>query len=179
MLGGSEGEVHKSPILCRYVDWSITVPLQMIDFILKTARSPVSGEVFWRLLIGTIMMLGFVFAGEIGGSNAWVGFIFGMVGWAYILYEIFFGEAGGVASECSEAVKDAGLREVVVVVGCWWCCVVGGAGGGWLPLVLGFCWLVAVVVVVRWLVCVVGVVVLAGVVVVAVPLRDTKPVFYV
>ena len=44
--------------------------------------------------------------------------------------------------------------------------MVGGAGGGWLLLVLGFCWLVAVVVVVCWLVCVGGVGVLAGVVVV-------------
>ena len=32
-------QVHKSPIVYRYVDWSITVPLQMIEFnlILKAA----------------------------------------------------------------------------------------------------------------------------------------------
>ena len=32
---------------------------------------------------------------------------FGMLGWFYILKEIFMGEAGGVAGECSQAVKEA------------------------------------------------------------------------
>merc|ERR1711862_500264 len=34
-----------------------------------------------------------------------VGFACGMAGWAFILYEIFAGEAGGTAGDCSEAVK--------------------------------------------------------------------------
>merc|ERR1711976_687019 len=48
-------QVHKSPIVYRYVDWSITVPLQMIQFtlLLKAAGKPVSGGMFWRLLVGT------------------------------------------------------------------------------------------------------------------------------
>merc|ERR1712024_302364 len=52
-------QVHKSPIVYRYVDWSITVPLQMIEFnlILKAAQKPVSGGMFWRLLVGTVVML--------------------------------------------------------------------------------------------------------------------------
>ena len=32
---------------------------------------------------------------------------FGMLGWFYILKEIFMGEAGGAAGECSQAVKEA------------------------------------------------------------------------
>merc|ERR1711959_880586 len=37
--------VGRSPIVYRYIDWSITVPLQMIEFnlILKAAGKPVSG----------------------------------------------------------------------------------------------------------------------------------------
>jgi len=114
-------QVHKSPIVYRYVDWSITVPLQMIEFnlILKAAGKPVTGGMFWRLLIGTIMMLGFGFAGETGGINAWVGFVFGMAGWAYILYEIFLGEAGGVAGNCSTAVKDAFSYMRIIVTAGW------------------------------------------------------------
>merc|ERR1712048_584929 len=52
-------QVHKSPIVYRYVDWSITVPLQMIEFnlILKAAGKPVSGAMFWKLLVGTVIML--------------------------------------------------------------------------------------------------------------------------
>merc|ERR1739838_885945 len=69
-------QVHKSPIVYRYVDWSITVPLQMIEFnlILKAAGKDTSSAGFWKLLLGTIVMLAFGYAGETGLLNAWVGF---------------------------------------------------------------------------------------------------------
>merc|ERR1712099_123411 len=90
-------QVHKSPIVYRYVDWSITVPLQMIEFnlILKAAGKPVSAGMFWRLLLGTVCMLLFGYLGEIHVLPAWPAFGAGMAGWAFILYEIFAGEAGG------------------------------------------------------------------------------------
>merc|ERR1712023_478354 len=63
--------VGKSPIVYRYIDWSITVPLQMIEFnlILKAAKAPISPGGFWRLLIGTVLMLAFGYAGESGSMN--------------------------------------------------------------------------------------------------------------
>merc|ERR1711913_76928 len=56
--------VKASPIVYRYIDWTITVPLQMIEFnlILKAAGKPVSAEMFWKLLVGTVAMLGFGYA---------------------------------------------------------------------------------------------------------------------
>ena len=42
------------------------------NLILQVARKSVMCEMFWRLPIGTIMMLGFRFAGETGGIIAWV-----------------------------------------------------------------------------------------------------------
>merc|ERR1711991_892233 len=59
-------QLHKSPVVYRYIDWSITVPLQMIEFnlILKAAKAPVDGGSFWRLLIGTVLMLVFGYIGE-------------------------------------------------------------------------------------------------------------------
>merc|ERR1711963_1362593 len=58
--------VGKSPIVYRYIDWSITVPLQMIEFnlILKAANAPIGPAGFWKLLVGTVAMLAFGFAGE-------------------------------------------------------------------------------------------------------------------
>jgi hypothetical protein len=38
-------------------------------------------------------MLAAGYMGEAGYINAMLGFIVGIVGWAYILYEIFFGES--------------------------------------------------------------------------------------
>merc|ERR1711977_707265 len=64
--------LHSSPILYRYIDWSITVPLQMIEFylILSAVQPSISGMMFWRLLIGTIIMLAFGYAGEAGSVCA-------------------------------------------------------------------------------------------------------------
>ena len=52
-------QVHKSPIVYRYVDWSITVPLQMIEFnlILKAAQKPVTSNCFWWLFLGTVVIV--------------------------------------------------------------------------------------------------------------------------
>merc|ERR1711957_69715 len=101
--------VGKSPIVYRYIDWSITVPLQMIEFnlILQAAKAPISSSGFWRLLIGTVTMLAFCYAGESGAINAWIGFYFGMCGWGFILYEIFGGESAGASGKCSDAVKQS------------------------------------------------------------------------
>merc|ERR1712149_88535 len=82
-------------------DWSITVPLQMIEFnlILKAAGKDTSAAMFWKLLIGTVMMLAFGYLGEIKVLNPWMGF------------------AGGMAGQCSEAVSTSfkNMRLIVTV----------------------------------------------------------------
>jgi len=87
-----------SPILYRYIDWSITVPLQMIEFylILKAVK-PVSKYVLARLFFGTVWMLAFGYMGEAEFLPAWLGFVLGMIGWGAILFEIFAGEAAQAA----------------------------------------------------------------------------------
>merc|ERR1712032_581523 len=95
--------IHMSPILYRYIDWSITVPLQMIEFslILSAVKPGLSQFMFWRLLVGTVVMLAAGYAGEAQFVPAVIGFIVGMLGWCFILYEIFAGEAGNVAGDAS------------------------------------------------------------------------------
>merc|ERR1711933_421094 len=114
-------QVHKSPIVYRYVDWSITVPLQMIEFnlILKAAGKTVSSEMFWKLLGGTVMMLLFGYLGEISAVPAVVGFALGMCGWFFILFEIFAGEAGGTAKDCSAAVASSFNNMRIIVTLGW------------------------------------------------------------
>ena len=98
-----------TPTVYRYIDWLITVPLLMIEFyLILRAITNVSGGVFWRLTVGTLIMLVGGYLGEAGYINVTVGFIIGMAGWAYILYEIFAGEAGKVAADDAPAsVKSA------------------------------------------------------------------------
>merc|ERR1719335_622216 len=59
-------QIGSSPIVYRYIDWSITVPLQMVEFylILSAVQPNISQGMFWRLLLGTLFMLGFGYAGE-------------------------------------------------------------------------------------------------------------------
>merc|ERR1712188_326628 len=73
-------QIHASPILYRYIDWSITVPLQMIEFnlILKAVNPNIGAGMFWRLMIGTICMLLFGYCGETSIIGAWVGFALGL-----------------------------------------------------------------------------------------------------
>merc|ERR1712125_170615 len=117
------GTVGSSPIVYRYIDWTLTVPLQMIEFflILSAADPNTSGWMFWRLLGGTVAMLAFGYMGEENWINPWIGFIVGMCGWGFILFEIFAGEAGKVASAgVSKAVKSSfDAMRLIVSVG--WC----------------------------------------------------------
>ena len=113
-------ETGESPTVYRYVDWLITVPLQMVEFyFILAAVTAVSAGIFWRLLIGSLVMLVAGYAGEAGLINAWAGFIVGMAGWLYILYEIFAGEAGKASAEKAPAsVQSAfGTMRLIVTVG--------------------------------------------------------------
>jgi bacteriorhodopsin len=112
-------QVHKSPIVYRYVDWSITVPLQMVEFnlILSAAGKATSASGFWKLLVGTVMMLTFGYCGETHVVDATIGWALGMCGWFFILFEIFKGESGGLAGDCSPAVAASfnNMRLIVTV----------------------------------------------------------------
>merc|ERR1711972_473623 len=113
-----------SPIVYRYIDWSLTVPLQMVEFylILSAVNKNLGQGMFWRLLLGTVVMLAFGYMGEAGFVNAWLGFIVGMAGWGFILYEIFMGEAGSVAAsgdKVNEYVKQS-FQTMRLIVSVGW-----------------------------------------------------------
>ena len=101
-------ETGSSPTVFRYVDWLLTVPLQI--------------SVFWRLLIASVVMLVAGYIGEVSamgdGGSLWSGFWIGMVAWLYIIWEVFKGEASQIsASKGTVASKKAfnALRLIVTV----------------------------------------------------------------
>lgn len=103
----------------RYIDWLVTVPLQIVEFyLILAAVTAVTSILFWRLLGASLVMLVFGYLGEAGLMDVTVGFIIGMAGWIYIIYEIFAGEA----AKLSEGSKNAGgqfafntLRYIVTI----------------------------------------------------------------
>jgi len=113
-------EKGDSPTVYRYIDWLITVPLQLVEFyLILSAVRKVENSIFWKLLIGSLVMLGGGFLGETGRITPVLGFIIGMAGWIYILYEIFSGGAGkAVTKSGNKALVTAfGALRMIVTVG--------------------------------------------------------------
>ena len=110
-----------SPTVYRYIDWLITVPLQMVEFyLILAAVRKVSGSIFWRLLIGSIVMLVGGYLGEAGYINSFLGFVIGMAGWLYILYEVFSGEAGKMASKSGNKALVTAFSAMRMIVTIGW-----------------------------------------------------------
>jgi len=124
-----------SPTVFRYVDWLLTVPLQIVEFFLiLSAIAVVRAALFWKLLIASVVMLVGGYLGEVGAMSYWPAFAIGMAGWIYIIYEIFVGEASQIsAAQGTEASKTAfNALRLIVTVG-WSIYPIGyivGAGAG-------------------------------------------------
>ncbi len=112
-------ETGETPTVYRYIDWLITVPLQIIEFyLILAAVRKVPSSMFWRLLAASLVMLIFGYLGEAGYIAAIVGFIVGVAAWIYILYEIFSGEAGkAMKGSGNKALKTAfsAMRMIVTI----------------------------------------------------------------
>ena len=112
-------EMGESPVVYRYIDWVLTVPLQMVEFylILIAAGAAASGGSFWRLLVGTLVMGVGGYLGEAGMIPVLLGFIIGMIGWAVIIWEIFRGEASQAASSNQSVSTAFNAMRLIVLVG--------------------------------------------------------------
>ena len=110
-----------TPTVFRYIDWLITVPLLMIEFyLILSAITKVPSGVFWRLMIGTLVMLVGGYLGEAGYMAVWPAFIIGMAGWAYILYEIFFGQAGKINAQLAPPAVQSAFNSMRWIVTIGW-----------------------------------------------------------
>ena len=126
----------ETPIVFRYVDWLLTVPLQIIEFyLILAAIAVVQSSLFWRLLIASVIMLVAGYLGEVGSINVWIGFVVGMLGWLYIIYEIFAGEASQINASKGTAASQRAFNALRLVVTIGWAIypigyVIGYTGGG-------------------------------------------------
>ncbi len=110
-----------TPTVFRYIDWMITVPLLMIEFyLILSAITKVPASVFWRLMVGTLVMLVGGFLGEAGYMAVLPAFIIGMAGWAYILYEIFMGEAGKINADSAPVAVQSAFNAMRLIVVFGW-----------------------------------------------------------
>ena len=126
----------ESPLVFRYVDWLLTVPLQIIEFyLILAAIAVVRAALFWKLMIASIVMLVFGFLGELGAMSYWPAFAIGMAGWLYIIYEIFAGEASQISAANGTAASQTAFNALRLIVTVGWAIypigyILGAADGG-------------------------------------------------
>ena len=115
--------VGSSPLVLRYIDWLITVPLQVSEFYLILAAVGVAtAALFWRLLGASLVMLitGFLAeSGQMDDGLTWPLFGVGMLAWIYIMYEIWAGEAKEKVSETSEGTQFAFKAMALILTFGW------------------------------------------------------------
>jgi len=105
----------------RYIDWLVTVPLQIVEFylILKVVGKVTRG-IFWQLLVASLVMLVGGLLGEMDVLNEVVGFVIGMIGWAGVVYLIFVGGAAKASAESKNASVQSAFNSMKLFVLVGW-----------------------------------------------------------
>jgi len=112
---------QQSPVTYRYTDWLITVPMQIVEFyLILQAVSDVSVTLFYKLLTASLIMLISGWFGETGVVSVLVGFIPGMLGWLYIVYEIFLGECGQISGKVGSKAAQTAFNTLRLIVSVGW-----------------------------------------------------------
>ena len=112
-----------SPLVMRYIDWLITVPLQVAEFyLILAAIGAATAALFWRLFGASIVMLvaGFLAeSDEFADGATWPLFAVGVAAWLYIIYEVWAGEAKESVSGASEGTQFAFKAMAVILTAGW------------------------------------------------------------
>jgi len=113
-------ETGQTPLVLRYVDWLLTVPLQIIEFyLILAAIAVVRAALFWKLMVASVAMLVFGFFGELGIYPLLLGLL-GVAAWGYIIYEIFLGEASKISAESGTAASQMAFNALRLIVTIGW-----------------------------------------------------------
>lgn len=132
-----------NPTALRYIDWILTVPLMCIEFYLLLRPAGANKSFLWKLILASLWMLVMGYIGEAftDGSMMW-SFTYGAlstIGYLYVLYSAWMGEAAQLASKNSSVAVNKGIRALAwfVLVG-WSIYPIGymAMPGGWLSGIL-------------------------------------------
>ena len=109
-----------SPTVYRYIDWLITVPLQVAEFyLILAAVGAATAMLFWRLFGASLVMLIAGFLGEAEKAPEMPMLIVGCVAWAYIIYEVWAGDAKKGADTTSEGTQFAFKAMALILTFGW------------------------------------------------------------
>ncbi|MFW5726778.1 MAG: bacteriorhodopsin, partial [bacterium] len=113
----------ESPTAYRYIDWTLTVPLLMVEFYLLLRPAGAKLGLLWKLVFASLFMLiagyiGEAFYADNGGMNILWGII-STVFYVYILYEVYAGEGKRLAQNSSSSIQSAQTKITWFVFAGW------------------------------------------------------------
>ena len=129
----------ETPTALRYIDWTLTVPLMCVEFYLLLRPAGAKISFMWKLIAAALVMLvaGYIGEGFSDGTMAH-SVIWGVIstlGYVYILYSAWFGEAKQLADASNSVAVRKGIKALAwfVLVG-WAIYPIGymAMPGGWL-----------------------------------------------
>ena len=131
-----------SPVVLRYVDWTLTVPLMCVEFYLILKPSGATKSLLWKLIGLSVVMLVTGYFGEAGigplDAQLW-GLVSGLA-YFWILYEVAMGGAAQLAKSAGGNVESAHKMLVKFVFIGWAIYPIGYMAGtdGWYSGLFGF-----------------------------------------
>ena len=132
-----------NPTALRYIDWTLTVPLMCVEFYLLLKVAGAKTSFMWKLILASALMLVAGYIGEAftdgSTSHSVTWGAISTLGYIYILYSAWFGEAKKLADASSSVAVQKGIRALAwfVLVG-WAIYPIGymAMPGGWLSGIL-------------------------------------------
>ena len=113
-------DTGETPTVFRYIDWLLTVPLQMVEFyLILAAVTVVAGSLFWKLFVGSLVMLIFGYMGEAGLMTALPAFVIGCLAWLYMIHVLWFGEGRVAVNATSASVQTAYNTMMWIIIVGW------------------------------------------------------------
>ncbi|TYZ14481.1 rhodopsin [Hymenobacter lutimineralis] len=130
---------HETPIALRYIDWTLTVPLMVVEFYLLVRAAGAKASLLWKLILAAVIMLVFGYIGEAftdgSMSHSVLWGTLSTVGYVYILYSAWMGEVAQLAAASNSVAVQKGVRALAwfILVG-WAIYPIGymAMPGGWL-----------------------------------------------
>lgn len=138
----------QTPVALRYIDWTLTVPLMCLEFYLLLKPAGAKSSFMWKLIAASVVMLVAGFIGEAfvplnadgtaaegATSHSVIWGVISTIGYAYILYSAWFGEAKQLAASSSSPAVKKGINALAWFVLVGWAIYPIGymtMPGGWL-----------------------------------------------
>ena len=100
----------ETPVVLRYIDWTLTVPLMCVEFYLLTKKAGAKIGLLWRLIYASVAMLVLGYIGEAfyaGETTSWIFGALSGLAYFYIVWLVWKGEVAELAASAGGKVQRA------------------------------------------------------------------------